>query len=51
MVEPPCTAFNPAESEFPELNGGGGKATMEVEAELDDFFEFRIGFDVILGGS
>lgn len=50
-VAPPCANTNPPESEFPNLNGGGGNATMEVEAELDDFFEFRIGFDVILGGS
>jgi len=50
-ISPPCTEFNPAEHVFPALNGGGGNASMEVEAELDDFFEFRIGFDVILGGS
>lgn len=51
-IEPPCPQASVNDSvAFPELNGGGGHAALEVEAELDDFFEFRIGFDVILGGS
>ena len=34
---------------FPNIQGGGN-ASLEVEAGLDDFYELRIGFDVILGG-
>ena len=51
-LEVPCSDAGPPPLEvaFPELGGGGGNASIEVEAELDDFFEFRIGFDVILGG-
>ena len=48
---PPCTSgLVPASHFFPNLNGGGGNATIEVEAALDDYYEIRIGFDVILGG-
>lgn len=51
-IQPPCIGGPnvPAEYAFPNLNGGGGTALIKVEAELDDFFEIRIGFDVILGG-
>ena len=49
-IEPPCQLFTPPGHVFPALGRGGGDATMEVDAELNDFFEFRIGFDVILGG-
>jgi len=50
---PPLCQGNPPidlEVAFPNLGGGGGNASIEVDAELDDFYEFRIGFDVILGG-
>lgn len=48
-VQPPCAAASvPAAYAFP-LNGGGS-ANVRVDAELDDFFEIRIGFDVVLGG-
>ena len=50
-VRPPCTNSPPLNSwAFPNLNGGGGNADIEVEAELDDFYELRLGFDVLLGG-
>jgi len=51
-VRPPCTGnpTPPANHAFPNLGGGGGNANLEIEAELDDFFEVRVGFDVILGG-
>jgi hypothetical protein len=51
-VVPPCTGPTsvPGHVVFPELGNGGGDASLEVDVELDDFFEFRIGFDVILGG-
>ncbi len=49
---PPCrTSDNvPVEWEFPDLGGGGGNARISVEADLDDFYELRVGFDVVLGG-
>ncbi len=50
-IRPPCSPrFVPPSQVFPSLGGGGGNAEIEVEAELDDFFEIRVGFDVILGG-
>ncbi|MGH9867720.1 MAG: hypothetical protein ACREAA_06100 [Candidatus Polarisedimenticolia bacterium] len=51
---PPCSGTAgqppPIEYAFPDLGGGGGNAEIRVDAELDDFYEIRIGFDVILGG-
>jgi len=35
---------------FPDLGVGGGEVEIQIDAELDDFFEIRFGFDVILGG-
>ncbi len=51
-IRPPCPAAstNVPASAFAALGGGGGNADISVEAALDDFFEVRIGFDVILGG-
>lgn len=51
-VRPPCagTLVVPASFAFPQLHGGGGNADIAVEAELDDFYEIRMGFDVVLGG-
>lgn len=50
-IRPPCATFIvPGTTFFPNLNGGGGNATIEVEAAQDDYYEIRIGFDVILGG-
>jgi len=49
-VQPPCPgATVDPNIAFPNIDGGGN-ATIEVEAELADFFELRIGFGVILGG-
>jgi hypothetical protein len=53
-IDPPCTIggntqFDPAWA-FPDLQGGGGNAELSIETELDDFYEIRLGFDVILGG-
>jgi hypothetical protein len=52
--DPPCEGLQdenpPANYAFPDLGGGGGNASVSVDAELDDFYEFRIGFDVLLGG-
>jgi len=51
-IRPPCqsgSVFDPSAA-FPNLNGGGGNADISIEAELDDFYEVRIGFDVMLGG-
>ncbi|HKY32028.1 MAG TPA: hypothetical protein VJV23_05780 [Candidatus Polarisedimenticolia bacterium] len=51
---PPCmnqaAVIPPDHYVFPDLGGGGGTAQIEVDVELDDFFEIRLGFDVILGG-
>lgn len=50
-IRPPCIASDPQQSWFfPNFQEGGGTALVEIEAELDDFYELRIGFDVILGG-
>ena len=51
-IELPCAfpGLPPAEIAFPSIGNGGGNAFIDVEAELDDYFEVRIGFDVILGG-
>ncbi|HEY3175704.1 MAG TPA: hypothetical protein VGK94_08080 [Candidatus Polarisedimenticolia bacterium] len=50
-IRPPCTVPPPDPSwDFPNFQGGGGNAGIEIEAELDDFYEIRVGFDVILGG-
>jgi hypothetical protein len=35
---------------FPDLGGGGGNARVSADIELDDFYEVRLGFDVMLGG-
>jgi hypothetical protein len=50
-VRPPCSSASvPANYAFPNLGGGGGNADLSIEAELDDFYEVRLGFDVVLGG-
>ena len=50
-IRPPCLAPPPQPTwAFPNFQGGGGTAVVEIEAELDDFYEIRLGFDVILGG-
>ncbi|HET6373096.1 MAG TPA: outer membrane beta-barrel protein, partial [Candidatus Polarisedimenticolia bacterium] len=51
LVTPPCEPHNvPSTVVFPDLGGGGGNASVQVVADLDDFYEVRIGFDVVLGG-
>lgn len=50
-IRPPCVSSDPLDEYFfPNLQGGGGTAVVEIEADLDDFYEIRLGFDVILGG-
>ena len=52
-INPPCDASAPTPDPtwfFPNFQGGGGTAVVEIEAELDNFYEIRLGFDVILGG-
>ncbi|MFQ5700949.1 MAG: hypothetical protein ACE5HU_03805 [Acidobacteriota bacterium] len=51
-IEPPCIfMMDPLPGQqFPNFGGGGGNASLRIDADLDDFFEIRFGFDVILGG-
>lgn len=51
-LQPPCLPDPVPQSNwfFPNFQGGGGTAIVEIEAGLDDFYEIRLGFDVILGG-
>ena len=50
-IRPPCPpTVVPPDHHFPDLNGGGGNSSVQVDVELDDFYEIRIGFDVVLGG-
>ena len=50
-IRPPCASGTvPASYAFPNLGGGGGNADLSIDAELADFYELRLGFDVVLGG-
>jgi len=35
---------------LPPSSGAGGRANVSIETETDSFLEFRVGFDVLLGG-
>jgi hypothetical protein len=36
--------------DLPTNPKAGGNASLEITTETDSFMEFRIGFDVLLGG-
>jgi hypothetical protein len=45
------TAFdNGLLASLPGNSGAGGYASIEILTETDDFWEARLGFDVLLGG-